>query len=59
MNLVQIYMEVIVNYGKKIVDVLQDFQIKSKKEIERLTAMNVSKIDVMAKGINMPKDMKF
>ena len=32
---------------------------KQKKEIERLTAMNVSKIDVMAKGINMPKDMKF
>ena len=55
----EIYIEVIVNYGKKIVDVLQDFQIKSKKEIERLTAMNVSKIDVMAKGINMPKDMKF
>ncbi|MBR2786947.1 MAG: Asp23/Gls24 family envelope stress response protein [Clostridia bacterium] len=54
----EIYMEVIVNYGKKIVDVLQDFQIKSKKEIERLTAMNVSKIDVMAKGINIPKDLK-
>ena len=50
-------MEVIVNYGKKIVDILQDFQIRSKKEIERLTAMNVSKIDVMAKGINMPKDL--
>ena len=49
----EIYMEVIVNYGKRIVDVLQDFQIKSKKEIERLTAMNVSKIDVMAKGINL------
>ena len=53
----EIYMEVIVNYGKKIVDILQDFQIRSKKEIERLTAMNVSKIDVMAKGINMPKDL--
>lgn len=55
----EIYMEVIVNYGKKIVDVLHDFQVKSKKEIERLTAMNVSKIDVMAKGINMPKDVNF
>lgn len=55
---VEIYMEVIVNYGKKIVDILQSFQIRSKKEIERLTAMNVSKIDVMAKGINIPKDMK-
>ena len=55
---VEIYMEVIVNYGKKIVDILQSFQVRSKKEIERLTAMNVSKIDVMAKGINIPKDMK-
>ena len=55
-NGTEIYMEVIVNYGKKIVDVLQDFQVRSKKEIERLTAMNVSKIDVMAKGINIPKD---
>ena len=52
----EIYMEVIVNYGKKIVDVLKDFQIRSKKEIERLTAMNVSKIDVMAKGINIPNN---
>lgn len=54
----EIYMEVIVNYGKRIVDILQDFQIRSKKEIERLTAMNVAKIDVMAKGINIPKDMR-
>lgn len=53
----EIYLEVIVNYGKKIVDILQDFQTRAKKEIERLTAMNVSKIDVMAKGINMPKDL--
>lgn len=55
----EIYMEVIVNYGRKIVDVLQDFQVRSKKEIERLTAMNVAKIDVMAKGINMPKNGEF
>lgn len=54
----EIYMEVIVNYGKKIVDILHDFQVKSKREIERLTAMNVAKIDVMAKGINIPKDMQ-
>lgn len=52
----EIYMEVIVNYGKKIVDVLKDFQVRAKKEIERLTAMNVSKIDVMAKGINIPNN---
>ena len=52
----EIYIEVVINYGKKIIDVLQEFQIKAKREIERLTAMNVDKIDVMAKGINMPKD---
>ena len=55
----EIYMEVIVNYGRKIVDVLQEFQTRSKKEIERLTAMNVAKIDVMAKGINMPANGNF
>ena len=55
-NGTEIYMEVIVNYGKSIVDILQSFQMRSKKEIERLTAMNVSKIDVMAKGINIPKN---
>lgn len=55
----EIYMEVIVNYGRKIVDVLQEFQTRSKKEIERLTAMNVAKIDVMAKGINMPTNGNF
>lgn len=58
-NGTEIYMEIVVNYGRKIVDVLQDFQIRSKKEIERLTAMNVAKIDVMAKGINMPKNGEF
>ena len=52
----EIYIEVVINYGKKIIDVLQEFQIKAKREIERLTAMNVEKIDVMAKGINMPKN---
>lgn len=57
-NGTEIYMEVIVNYGEKIIDVLKDFQTRSKKEIERLTAMNVSKIDVMAKGINIPKNAK-
>ena len=51
-------MEMISNFFfKKIVDILQDFQVRSKKEIERLTAMNVAKIDVMAKGINIPKNM--
>jgi len=49
-----IYMEVIVNYGSNIVQVLSDFKEKSKKEIEKLTTMNVQKIDIIAKGIKMP-----
>ncbi|HOZ55059.1 MAG TPA: Asp23/Gls24 family envelope stress response protein [Clostridia bacterium] len=50
-----IYMEIILNYGYNILDTLKDFQQKTKKEIERLTAMNVQKIDIVAKGINVPE----
>ena len=48
-----IYMEVIVNYGYNIVEGLAEFKDKSKKEIEKLTTMNVQKIDIVAKGIKM------
>ncbi len=50
-----IYMEVIVLYGYNIVDLINNFKIRAKKEIERLTAMNVDKIDVVVKGIQMPE----
>jgi len=50
-----IYMEVIVNYGYNIVEGLADFKEKSKKEIEKLTTMNVQKIDIIAKSIKMPE----
>ena len=30
------------------------FKEKSKREIEKLTTMNVEKIDIVAKGIKMP-----
>jgi len=51
-----IYMEVIVNYGYNIMKGLADFKEKSKKEIEKLTTMNVQKIDIVAKGIKMPEN---
>lgn len=51
-----IYMEVIVNYGHNIMSGLADFKEKSKKEIEKLTTMNVQKIDIVAKGIKMPEN---
>ena len=49
-----IYMEVIVNYGYNIMEGLADFKEKSKKEIEKLTTMNIEKIDIVAKSIKMP-----
>ena len=51
-----IYMEVIVNYGYNIMQGLSDFKEKCKKEIEKLTTMNVQKIDIVAKGIKMPEN---
>lgn len=51
-----IYMEVIVNYGSNIMQGLAEFKEKSKKEIEKLTTMNIQKIDIVAKGINIPNN---
>lgn len=48
-----IYMEVIISYGHNIIQTVNDFKNKVKKEIEQLTAMNVQKIDVMVKGIQV------
>ena len=53
-----IYLEVIVNYGTNIIQGLSDFKEKSKKEIEKLTTMNVQKIDIVAKGITISENKK-
>ena len=50
-----IYVEVYVIFGYNIVNVLRDFKEKVKKEIERLTTMNVQEVSVVAKGIHMPE----
>ena len=50
---VYIYMEVVLNYGNNIIETLQNFKVKTKKEIEKQTAMNVMKVDLVAKGIYM------
>lgn len=48
-----IYMEVIVLFGFDLITGLTTFKEKAKKEIERLTTMNVQKINVVAKGIKI------
>ena len=53
-----IYMEVIVVYGTNVVDALKKFKEKARKEIERLTAMNVQEINIVAKGIKVPEQEK-
>lgn len=50
-----IYMEVIINYGYNIIDSINQFKSKVIKEIANLTAMNVQKIEVVAKGLYVPQ----
>ena len=52
----KIYIEVIIVYGYNLVEAMKGFKLKAIKEIERLTAMNVSQIDVLAKGIQIPEE---
>ena len=52
---VSIYIDVVVEYGCVVKPVLADFKNKVKKEIDRLTAMNVINILVSAKGIHVTK----
>ena len=53
---ISIYMETVINYGDNIIDILTNFKNKLKKEIEKQTAMNVLKIDLVAKGIHMEEN---
>jgi len=50
-----IYIELEIVYGYNIIEFLKDFKKKVKKEIEKLTAMNVDKVDVVAKGLYVPE----
>ena len=50
-----IYMEVEIVYGYNVVESLKLFKQKAIREIENLTAMNVVKMDVVAKSVYMPE----
>lgn len=50
-----IYMEVIIKYGYNIIESISQFKSKVIKEIANLTAMNVQKIEVVAKGLYVPQ----
>ncbi|MBQ9298300.1 MAG: hypothetical protein IJ223_04650 [Clostridia bacterium] len=53
-----VYMEVVIEYGYNVLESLKEFKIKCKKEIEKLTAMNVEQVDVVAKGIHVKEEEK-
>ena len=48
-----IYMEAVVYYGCDINECFKKFDIKIKKEIERLTSMNVQKIEIVVKSVKL------
>ena len=50
----QIYLDVIICYGFNVINSLAEFKKKVIREIEKLTAMNVEKIEVVAKGLHVP-----
>jgi len=52
---VKLYLEVTILYGFNVVDGINDFKEKARKEIEKLTAMNVEELEVVAKNIYVPQ----
>ena len=48
------YIEVTLEYGHNLPEIMKDLKEKAKKEIDRLTAMNVLDIQITAKGLHIP-----
>ena len=53
-----IYVEVVVEYGAKVLNVLKEYKEKIKKEIQQLTTMNVVDITIIAKDIHIPNEKR-
>lgn len=51
----RIYLEVTVTYGCNLRKDIKEFKEKARKEIEKLTAMNVEEFEVVVKGIYVPQ----
>ena len=51
-------MEVTIVYGFNVIEGINEFKSKAKKEIEKLTAMNVEEFEVVAKNVYVPKEEK-
>ena len=52
---VQLYIEVSIEYGANMMEVLRIFKKETRREIENLTAMYISNVDIVAKQIHFPE----
>lgn len=53
---VSLDLSIIVEYGAKIPDVAWKIQEKVKNEVEAMTGLNVTAVNVSVEGVNVPKD---
>ncbi len=54
-NGIMIYIDVIAEYSYNLRDVMKQYKDKLKREIDKLTAMNVLDIKIVAKGLHIPE----
>lgn len=52
---VELYIEVSIDYGYDMVEVLKSFKKETRREIENLTAMYISSVEILAKDIHFPE----
>lgn len=52
---VKLYMEVTIVYGFNVIDGIKEFKDKAKKEIGKLTAMNVEEFEVVVRNVYVPQ----
>ena len=48
------YIDVMLEYGSNLMKIMEELKVSARKEIDRLTAMNVLDIQVTAKGLHVP-----
>lgn len=53
---VQLYIEVSIEYGSNMMDILRILKKETRREIENLTAMYISGVDIVAKQIHFPEE---
>ncbi len=53
---VQLYIEVSIEYGANMMETLKLLKKETRKEIENLTAMYISSVDIVAKQIHFPEE---